>query len=630
MTTNIQWLDSSDFKSIRNDALSTQDKIDKVNLYYSTWKGMGLSNAEISFALELINVESQFNYQANNGVPGNTIYGLGQWTNSTWTSVAVANYNLKYSGSGAFPVIDAVADRQNEQSQIFVMGNYAQNLWNTAISIQSSSLKDFSVFEIAYGLHHSHGGLAPNERVTDNLINGIYNYLTNNDKSGQMYFDVNRPQNAPQFWIKYHAYNKYYDYFVKKDVLDSIQKSSVNSIASNTATTFNAAAAAAAAPIPRRDPLVFDLDGDGIETVGVSNTSPIYFDYDGVASTPKTSTGWVKSDDAFLVRDVNGNGTIDSGRELFGDATLKRNGQLAVDGFDALADLDSNADGKISSADSAFASLRLWRDLNQDGVSQANELFTLASQNIATTRERQLVPLDTYTKCTSIRLPSALAYLRKVSMLGECLPEANALSSRATAGAFVPMRSATWACDKPAARLAASISSNIANSSRFKRSYSARTAGLSSIFAFNSACVNNDSAFMFNLLHSCFSNAPFTQRRFLRLFNKTMQHYNALAYQRAIKHTGHPLSTFKPQLKQAIAKRFGMRFTQVHPIRLHSISQRNKTRLQAFWQRQNICLQSTIVINNRVWHDANNNKYVTKKQMSTEAAANNDLWRLVA
>src|SRR5665647_3061083 len=79
--------------------------------------------------------------------------------------------------------------------------------------------------------------------------------------------------------------------------------------------------------------------------------------------------------------DKNGNGTIDNGRELFGDAMIKSNGQLATDGFDALRDLDSNADGKINSSDSQFANLRLWRDLNQDGISQSNELFTLGSQN---------------------------------------------------------------------------------------------------------------------------------------------------------------------------------------------------------------------------------------------------------
>ncbi|MFO0448968.1 MAG: hypothetical protein ACK52I_09985, partial [Pseudomonadota bacterium] len=47
---------------------------------------------------------------------------------------------------------------------------------------------------------------------------------------------------------------------------------------------------------PRADPLVLDLDGDGLETVGLNLASPVYFDHnaDGI----KTGTGWVKSDDA--------------------------------------------------------------------------------------------------------------------------------------------------------------------------------------------------------------------------------------------------------------------------------------------------------------------------------------------
>jgi len=83
-----------------------------------------------------------------------------------------------------------------------------------------------------------------------------------------------------------------------------------------------------------------------------------------------------------LVLDRNGNGTIDNGRELFGDSTIKSNGQTAIDGFDALADLDGNHDGIVNSNDAQFSNLRLWRDLNQDGISQTGELFTLASQNI--------------------------------------------------------------------------------------------------------------------------------------------------------------------------------------------------------------------------------------------------------
>ena len=90
----------------------------------------------------------------------------------------------------------------------------------------------------------------------------------------------------------------------------------------------------------------------------------------------------MKPDDGWLVLDRNGNGTIDSGRELFGVDTLKTNGQLATDGFNALKDVDANLDNKIDASDPIFANLRIWRDLNQDGISQANELSTLSANDI--------------------------------------------------------------------------------------------------------------------------------------------------------------------------------------------------------------------------------------------------------
>ncbi|QRR33346.1 hypothetical protein JNX00_17100 [Hydrogenophaga sp. YM1] len=128
----------------------------------------------------------------------------------------------------------------------------------------------------------------------------------------------------------------------------------------------------------QRDPLVLDLDGDGLELSAASGN--VLFDHnaDGI----KTGTGWARPDDGFLVRDLNGNGSIDSGRELFGVDTVKSNGQLASQGFDALADLDSNGDGQITSADTAWGQLQVWRDANQDGISQAGELSGLDALGI--------------------------------------------------------------------------------------------------------------------------------------------------------------------------------------------------------------------------------------------------------
>ena len=131
--------------------------------------------------------------------------------------------------------------------------------------------------------------------------------------------------------------------------------------------------------IPRRDPLVLDLDGDGLELVAANGT--VLFDHnaDGI----KTGTGWVSPDDGLLVRDLNGNGTIDSGRELFGIDTVKANNTLAANGFDALRELDSNADGFITHLDAAYAELKVWRDANQDGISQAAELQSLSALGIS-------------------------------------------------------------------------------------------------------------------------------------------------------------------------------------------------------------------------------------------------------
>jgi hypothetical protein len=131
---------------------------------------------------------------------------------------------------------------------------------------------------------------------------------------------------------------------------------------------------------PARDPLILDLDGDGLETVGIDTAAPILFDHDG--DGVKTANGWIKGDDAFLVLDRNGNGVIDSGRELFGDTTPLVAGSTAADGFAALAQEDTNDDGLVNASDTRFASLRLWRDANQDGLSQADELVTFAAQNI--------------------------------------------------------------------------------------------------------------------------------------------------------------------------------------------------------------------------------------------------------
>ena len=125
-------------------------------------------------------------------------------------------------------------------------------------------------------------------------------------------------------------------------------------------------------------PIVLDLDGDGVETLAVAGG--VYFDHagDGFAE----QTGWISQDDGFLVRDLNGNGLIESGAELFGSETFLQNGQKASNGFQALQELDSNLDSKVDAADAAFGSLRIWKDLNRDGQTGANELMSLSEAGV--------------------------------------------------------------------------------------------------------------------------------------------------------------------------------------------------------------------------------------------------------
>jgi hypothetical protein len=122
-------------------------------------------------------------------------------------------------------------------------------------------------------------------------------------------------------------------------------------------------------------PLVLDLGDDGIETT--SAAAGVKFDLLNVGAL---QTAWLAGGkDALLALDRDGNGRIDSGAELFGEATA---GLPQENGFEALTALDSNKDGKLDRRDAAFGKLVLWSDRNGDGRSDASELSTLRQKKI--------------------------------------------------------------------------------------------------------------------------------------------------------------------------------------------------------------------------------------------------------
>ena len=107
---------------------------------------------------------------------------------------------------------------------------------------------------------------------------------------------------------------------------------------------------------------------------------PVPFD---VEANGTHALDWTTPDLPLLALDLNGDGIINDGRELFGTATvIAKTSQNASDGFAALAQYDENADGQIDANDAIFSKLVLWFDANSDGVCQPTELRSLISKGV--------------------------------------------------------------------------------------------------------------------------------------------------------------------------------------------------------------------------------------------------------
>jgi hypothetical protein len=126
-------------------------------------------------------------------------------------------------------------------------------------------------------------------------------------------------------------------------------------------------------------PLVVSFDGAPIEF-----TPAVAASFDLSTDGSCMSTDWPSA--PWLALDRDGDGSIRDGSELFGSATKLSSGGHAEHGFAALAELDTDRDGKITAADARFGELVLWSDLDDDRIGAYSELQPL--------RETTLVSID--------------------------------------------------------------------------------------------------------------------------------------------------------------------------------------------------------------------------------------------
>ena len=130
---------------------------------------------------------------------------------------------------------------------------------------------------------------------------------------------------------------------------------------------------------PPGTPIIIDVDGSGFNLTSAEDG--VDFDFFAIGAAVRMAWTAIGSTNAFLVRDLYGDGKIADGTEMFGNLTSQPPSSNK-NGFAALAQYDSDGDGWIDDGDPVWPSLWLWIDTNHDGVSEPGELHTPASLGV--------------------------------------------------------------------------------------------------------------------------------------------------------------------------------------------------------------------------------------------------------
>ncbi len=140
---------------------------------------------------------------------------------------------------------------------------------------------------------------------------------------------------------------------------------------------------------------------------------------------------WPTARTPLLARDLDGDGQVVAGPELFGSDTLLPDGKKARDGFEALAALDRNHDGVIDARDPAFQKLLLWSDHDGDGKSGPGELLPASWLIDSLSLRATATACDSKTACERLRATMGW-HTGKESRAGEVVDVFLRDSARAT------------------------------------------------------------------------------------------------------------------------------------------------------------------------------------------------------
>lgn len=247
-------------------------------------------------------------------------------------------------------------DRQIENSQNFTQGSWEKALFDLSISGLTGGLE--------WLLNETPLENLP-EAVLDSLKNFTPENLANLPRDYQWAFEnsgaiIDQLQQDLQDLADQHGL---------QDLLDSFQDSNGDGIPDAIPPELYNLLKPLYDLVFPKSPLVLDTNFSGSVNLTTLGDTGTYFDLDGNGQAELTA--WTKDGDGLLAIDLNGNGEIDNGLELFGTAGG------AEDGFAALRPYDTDGDGEITNADAQWSDLLVWIDANMDGYSQEGELHTL-------------------------------------------------------------------------------------------------------------------------------------------------------------------------------------------------------------------------------------------------------------